>query len=122
MMPSNVWRARPALGQYIPLPISTKLIFLKLISTIRAAAIKNKKNRLDFDTSCGLSDTDYVNLIGISRADFDDVVSHVQSIRATKNRSIRTCIALLLVKLRTCLSNRMLSTLFNIESVVSEGQ
>lgn len=92
-----------------------KTDIFSLISTIRAAAIKNQKNRLDFDTSCGLSDTDYVNLIGISRADFDDVVSHVQSIRATKNRSIRTCIALLLVKLRTGLSNRMLSTLFNIE-------
>ncbi|XP_061170898.1 uncharacterized protein LOC133180371 [Saccostrea echinata] len=52
---------------------------------------------------------------GISRADFDDVVSHVQLIRATKNRSIRACIALLLVKLRTGFSHRMLSTLFNIE-------
>ncbi|XP_061180161.1 uncharacterized protein LOC133188674 [Saccostrea echinata] len=92
-----------------------KTDIFSLISTIRAAAIRNKKNRLDFDSSNGLSDADYVNLTGISRADFDDVVSHVQSIRATKNRSIRACIALLLVKLRTGLSHRMLSTLFNIE-------
>lgn len=86
-----------------------------LISSIRSVALRNEKCRLDFDTSKGLADSDYMTLTGISKENFDDVISHCQSIRSTKNRSLRTCIALLLVKLRTGLSNQMLSTLFNIE-------
>lgn len=86
-----------------------------LISNIRTVALKNEKNRIDFDNDRGLDEEDYINLTGITKNDFEDLVSHAKSIRASKNRSIKTCIALLLVKLRTGLSNRMLSTLFNVE-------
>lgn len=85
-----------------------------LISNIRDVALRNDKYRIDFDSDTGLQDSDYLSLTGISKENFNDLVSYVKSIRATKNRSIRTCIALLLVKLRTGMSNRLLSTLFNI--------
>ena len=89
---------------------------LSLITNIRAIAIRNDKYRIDFDNKNTLSDAEYQTLTGITKDDFEDLCSNVNSnaIRCTKNRSSRTCIALLLVKLRTGLSNRMLSTLFNI--------
>ncbi|KAK3107904.1 hypothetical protein FSP39_024854 [Pinctada imbricata] len=86
-----------------------------LIKEIRSIAKVNEKCRLDFDSSEGLSSSDYEILLGIGKEDFNDLVSHVKGIRDTKNRSVRTCIAILLVKLRTGMSNRLLSTIFNME-------
>ncbi|XP_033726042.1 uncharacterized protein LOC117315788 [Pecten maximus] len=88
-----------------------------LIANIRAIAVRNERYRIDFDNNHSLTDADYQNLTGITKADFNDLcllLSSSTSIRCTKNRTSRTCIALLLVKLRTGMSNRLLSTLFNI--------
>lgn len=92
-----------------------KIDICLLILIIRVVVIRNQKNRLDFDISCGFLDIDYMNLIGILRVDFDDVVLYVQLIRVIKNCSIRICIVFLLVKLRIGFFNRMLLILFNIE-------
>lgn len=91
-----------------------KTELLALITDIRTIALKNENMRIDFDNNSVLKDSDFLNLTGISKENFEDLLSHVKSIRQTKNRSTRTCIALLLVRLRTGMSYRMLSTLFNI--------
>lgn len=62
-----------------------KIDICLLILIIRVVVIRNQKNRLDFDISCGFLDIDYMNLIGILRVDFDDVVLYVQLIRVIKN-------------------------------------
>ncbi|XP_069109614.1 uncharacterized protein [Argopecten irradians] len=99
-----------------PKTFFNKSDILSLITHIRAIAIRNEKYRIDFDNRNTLNDIDYVTLTGITKDDFEDLCSHLSSssLRCTKNRSSRTCIALLLVKLRTGMSNRLLSTLFNI--------
>jgi len=58
-------------------------------------------------------DLDYYRLTGTSSANFDQLFSCISSeIRNTSARSARTCLAILLVKLRTGLSHSILSTLF----------
>lgn len=86
---------------------------MNLINYVRTIALKNEQSRIDFDGD-KLTDADYLSLTGITKANFDDICSHLTTIRNNKNRSSRTCIALLLVKLRSGMSNRLLSTLFNI--------
>ena len=86
---------------------------MNLINYVRTIALKNEQSRIDFDGD-NLTDADYLSLTGITKANFDDICSHVTTIRNNKNRSSRTCIALLLVKLRSGMSNKLLSTLFNI--------
>lgn len=68
----------------------------------------------DFDNNNALTESDFQNLTGITKINFDDLLLHIKSIRHSKNRSIKTCIALFLVRLRTGMSYGMLSTLFNI--------
>jgi len=89
---------------------------MELINNVRSIAIHNQKYRIDFDSTGSLQDSDYLNLTGITKENFDDVCSHIKdsAIRSTKNRTMRTCVALLLCKLRSGISNRLLSTLFNI--------
>ena len=61
-----------------------------------------------------MSDEDYIRLTGISKLQFDEVLSHLSTVRSTSVRSSRTALALLLVKLRTCLSLAVISTLFGL--------
>lgn len=51
---------------------------------------------------------------GLSRADFDDLLSNL-TLRNTSKRSARTVLGLLLMKLRTGLSHRVLATLFGFK-------
>ena len=80
---------------------------MNLINYVRTIALKNEQSRIDFDGD-NLTDADYLSLTGITKANFDDICSHVTIIRNNKNRSSRTCIALLLVKLRSGMSNKLL--------------
>ncbi|CAC5394661.1 unnamed protein product [Mytilus coruscus] len=85
-----------------------------LLQQVRTIALKNQNKRIDFDSDSFISDADYYNLLGLSRGSFDDICSHITDIRNTKNRSLRTCIGIYLTKLRSGMSNRLLSTVFNI--------
>jgi len=74
-----------------------------------------QKGFLDFENPGALSDIDYHRLTGISGANFNNLFSCVKSeIRSTLGRSAHTCIAILLMKLRTELSHSILSTLFDL--------
>ena len=86
-----------------------------LLQNIRKIALKNFNKRIDFDSDSGLGDADYQNLLGLDHASFDDISGDINDIRNTKkNRSLRTCIGIYLTKLRSGMSNRLLSTVFNI--------
>ena len=87
---------------------------LELLQQTREFALSTEKSRLDFDNPSCLSDDDYICLTGLSKSQFDELITDVEDIRPSKSRSIRTCVAILLTKLRSALSNRMLGTLFNM--------
>ncbi|KAK3097763.1 hypothetical protein FSP39_012967 [Pinctada imbricata] len=91
-----------------------KLVIPSVRTRFLAYTKKKEKKRLDFDNDDSLTDEDYQNLTGLSRANFDDLMTYVERIKSTKARSPRTCIALLLTKLRTAMSNKLLGTLFNM--------
>lgn len=88
---------------------------LELLQQAREEVLKKENTRLDFDDPMSLSDTDYLSLTGLTRDQFDDVMTYVKNIRPTKTRSIRTCVAILLTKLRSGMDNEMLGTVFNMK-------
>ena len=61
-----------------------------------------------------MRDEDYNRLTGISKLQFDEVLSHLSTVHSTSVRSSRTVLALLLVKLRIGLSLTVISLLFGI--------
>ncbi|XP_062610716.1 uncharacterized protein LOC134272508 [Saccostrea cucullata] len=73
------------------------------------------KARLDFENPLSLSDEDYYYFTGLSKNQFFEVLSSLTSLRNTSVRSKRTCLAILLVILRTGLSNNLLAVLFSLK-------
>ncbi|CAC5361416.1 unnamed protein product [Mytilus coruscus] len=59
------------------------------------------------------SKEDYQRLTGLTRNQFEAVAN--TDLRISEIRSVKTCLAILLVKLRTGLSNSILATLFSFE-------
>ena len=72
------------------------------------------RSRLDFDDESSMDDVEYNVLTGFDRQEFNDIVSSLSSINTSRNRSKRTCVAILLMKLRSALSNKMLAVLFSM--------
>ncbi|XP_061168891.1 uncharacterized protein LOC133178157 [Saccostrea echinata] len=89
---------------------------MELLQQLRDEANAKGRQRLDFDDPEALNDDDYQTLTGLSKVDFDDILTYARStdIRPSKSRSIRTCIAILLTKLKTSLDNKMLAVMFNM--------
>ncbi|XP_062602094.1 uncharacterized protein LOC134263728 [Saccostrea cucullata] len=89
---------------------------MELLQQLRDEANVKGRKRLDFDDPEALNDDDYQTLTGLSKVDFDDILTYARStdIRPSKSRSIRTCIAILLTKLKTSLDNKMLAVMFNM--------
>ncbi|XP_062596569.1 uncharacterized protein LOC134258027 [Saccostrea cucullata] len=87
----------------------------KLIKFLRMEVLKKDKTRLDFDSSESLNTTEYQNLLGITKAAFEDLLTYVEGkIKLTPVRTVRTSLAIFLMKLKGGESNKILSTLFNI--------
>ncbi|XP_078340851.1 uncharacterized protein LOC111112081 [Crassostrea virginica] len=61
-----------------------------------------------------MDDVEYNVITGFDRQEFNDIVSSLSSINTSRNRSKRTCVAILLMKLRSALSNKMLAVLFSM--------
>ena len=70
---------------------------------------------LDFDSPTPLASENYYVLTGPVRKDFDNLCSCLPpvSLRYTQNRTARTAVACLLMKLRLGISNQVLATLFS---------
>lgn len=87
----------------------------QLIRFLRTEVLKTEKTRLSFDNSSHLIDSDYVDLLGIPKAAYDDLLKYVDGrVKSTPSRTVRTSLAIFLMKLRGGDSNKVLSTLFNI--------
>ncbi|XP_062598202.1 uncharacterized protein LOC134259614 [Saccostrea cucullata] len=86
-----------------------------LLESVRQLAKRKDSTRIDFDNDSSLTDEDYRNLTGLTRSEFDDLMSNIKEIRQSKSRSTRTCVAILLVKLKCALDNKMLATMFNMK-------
>ncbi|XP_076072514.1 uncharacterized protein LOC143044399 [Mytilus galloprovincialis] len=82
----------------------------------RTRSMLKDVGKLNFDVQIAMSDDDFVNLTGLTKQQFDVVATHVTDLRNSEVRSIRTCLAILLVKLCTGLSNTILGTLFSLKS------
>ncbi|XP_033213876.1 uncharacterized protein LOC117170935 [Belonocnema kinseyi] len=75
----------------------------------------SSRRSLNFDAPGALSDTDYIRLTSITSFNFENLHDYISgSVKNTANRSSRTCLAILLMKLRTGLSHSILATLFLI--------
>jgi len=93
--------------------INCTLNAAEIIDLLNSLHVYMQRGCLDFENRGALDDLDYYRLTGISSANFDKLFSCISSeIRNTSARSARTCLAILLVKLRTGLSHSILSTLF----------
>ena len=87
---------------------------LELISKIRHYAIQNSTCRFSFEPSKMNSD-DYQTLTGISKENFEDLHSYISNdVRNTQNRGTRMSLGIFLLKLRSGISNQLLSTIFGI--------
>ncbi|CAG2220876.1 unnamed protein product [Mytilus edulis] len=82
----------------------------------RTRSMLKDVSKLNFDVQIAMSDDDFVNLTGLTKQQMYVVATHVTDSRNSEVRSIRTCLAILLVKLRTGLSNTILGTLFSLKS------
>ena len=79
--------------------------------------VLNKPKSIDFDSPHGLSETNYVHLTGLTKQKFDNLVTYLPSLRNTSVRSARTCLGLLLTKLRTGMSLKVMSSMFQRPNV-----
>lgn len=79
-----------------------------------ARILKKTNYGLDFDPIHALIDDDYLTLTGISKTEFDILMTFVDccNLRDTITRSARTYLAILSIKLRCGLSNNLLATPF----------
>ncbi|XP_056014968.1 uncharacterized protein LOC125654892 [Ostrea edulis] len=85
---------------------------LDLLKRLRTVALHNS-SRIDFDLA-NLTESDYLNLTGICKDAFSELCASPKDVRNTPVRSTRTSLGIFLIKLKYGLSNKMLSTIFNI--------
>lgn len=85
-----------------------------LLQRTRQAVLKTQNTRLDFENPDSLSDMDYITLTGLTKVDFADLCSIANDIQNTSVRSKRMSVAIFLVKHRSGMSNKLMSTIFNI--------
>jgi len=78
----------------------------------------NSNKHINFDDGFCLSDIDYKNLIGFTRAQHDHILTYIPSnaLKNSINRSPRTAIACLLMKLKLGLSNSVLASMLGIDN------
>lgn len=72
-----------------------KTSITQLIKFLRSEVLRIEKTRLDFDNSESLTDKEYTDLLGISKASFQDLLTYVEDtkVRSTPARSVRTSLA-----------------------------
>lgn len=89
----------------------------ELLNSLRKCARSEefRSKGVDFNTPESLTDNDYCNLTGVKRSEFDVIMKSLSSLRITKLRSVRTCLGIFIMKLRTGLSNAILGTLFYLK-------
>ncbi|KAK3084039.1 hypothetical protein FSP39_007185 [Pinctada imbricata] len=88
---------------------------IELLQYLRTTAHRHEKTRLNFDDERSLSDEEYLSLLGVGKAAFKDMLTYLDGlVRNTPARSTKTSLAIFLLKMRSGMSNKMLSTVFNV--------
>ncbi|OWF49584.1 uncharacterized protein LOC110451517 isoform X2 [Mizuhopecten yessoensis] len=87
----------------------------ELLHKLRTFAIQTEKSRIDFDSDEALTASDFINLTGITKANFTDLYTYIKDlVRNTPARSTKTSLGIYLFKMKSGISNKVLSTVFNI--------
>lgn len=73
-------------------------------------------SHLNFDIPTLLNEEDCMTLTGIRKTQFDNLATYLSPLRNTAVRSVITCLAVFLVKLRTGLSKNIISVLFSLKT------
>jgi hypothetical protein len=95
--------------------ILNRTSILDLIRKLRYVALHNEQSRIDCDSDTALSSSDYVNLTGISKENFDELHTYIKEhIRNTPARSTKTSLGIFLFKMKADISKKVISTIFNI--------
>ena len=90
---------------------SNRTSIVKLLTYMREICINNQ-NKIGFDN---IDNRDCENLTGLLCDQFEDICSFVfVNIKSTPSRTPKTSVGLFLMKIKCALSNKLLSTLFNI--------
>ena len=88
---------------------------LELLNKVRDIASTACSTRMSFDNLDCYSDDDLVNLTGLNKEQLQDLYKFVQPlVKNTPVRSAFTSLGIFLFKLKSGLSNKLLSTLFGI--------
>ena len=88
---------------------------LELLTKVKEVASKSSSKRMAFDNLDSYSDDDLVNLTGLNKDQLQDLHQFVQPhVKNTPVRSAITSLGIFLFKLKSGLSNKLLSTLFGI--------
>lgn len=98
-------------GQYRETSNFNRTDLKVLLDKARDVILKSENKKISFDTMC---DSDIFNFTGLNKNQFDDLFSHITSIRNTETRSAKTCLGIFLTKMRTGISNKILATIFNL--------
>ena len=85
----------------------------ELTSNIRK--MMKTMSHLNFDMPSLMTDDQYMDLIGMNQSQFTELCASIKSLRNTATRSIRTCMAVFFMKLRTGLPNSILAVLFRLK-------
>ena len=91
----------------------SKTKITKLIKNIRN--LMQTANRLTFDIPSLLSDDSYFDLTGLTKAQFADLCNEVPNLKQSNVRSVCITVAIFLTKMRTGLSNKLLSVIFDFK-------
>lgn len=78
----------------------------------------NSMRFVNFDRPFAMSDVDCYNLTGITKSNFDHLMTTLINLnmRTSCNRSIRNAVGLFLTKLRLGISNKVLTTIFQFSN------
>ena len=90
-----------------------------IINTIeKLRTMINSTKHIDFDDPFSLSDSDYKNLTGFTRAQHDRVLAYIPTtaLKNSINRSPRCALACLLIKLRLGVSNSVIAAMLGIDN------
>jgi hypothetical protein len=71
---------------------------MKVLKQTREVGIQSINKGLNFDDQNALQSEDYYNLTGLTKDQFPDLITHMSdydTMRASKTKSARTCVALL---------------------------
>lgn len=85
----------------------------QLIHNVRN--VMKTTNKLNFDIPSLISDKGYLDLTGLRKSQFAELCCEVPNLKNSNIRSTRTTVAIFLTKMRTGLSNKLLSVMFNLK-------